>query len=86
MSTLKQYDFCKNMFTDTGQNITNMSYSEDLLNRDCTTVLCKFIVCQGSELTKSQFRLYSTKLGRKVVSPEAQQQKQSNDFPESEYG
>lgn len=53
MSTLIQYDFSKGMFTETGQNITNMSYSEDLLNRDCIIVLCKFIAHPGSEVTKS---------------------------------
>lgn len=39
MSALIQYDFSKGMFTDTGQNTTNSSYSEDLLNRE-TALLC----------------------------------------------
>lgn len=35
MSTLMQNDFSK----DIGQNTTNMSYSEDLLNKYCIIVL-----------------------------------------------
>lgn len=53
MSTLMQYDFFKGVFTDTIQNVKNTSYSEDLRNRDCIIVLCKFIFDLDSELTKS---------------------------------